>query len=169
LLAGVRTGRAHLCFLPRDSVPGRGDLATLPILRTAFGLVVSRTHRLSHQRSIRLADLANETFIRVGDRHTKDHSAYIVKMCRDAGFTPIFGDQKASSFEGLMATIGAGFGVTLLPHFVCPPSHPLVNFVPTDCPEIELCAVWLRSEESLLLRHYLDILRAQVVAAPLPG
>jgi DNA-binding transcriptional LysR family regulator len=109
--------------------------------------------------------LANETFIRVSDRHTKDHNTYIVKMCRNAGFTPIFSDQKVGSLEGLMASVGAGFGVTLLPDFICPPAHPLLSFVPTDCPKIELCAVWLRSEESLLLRHYLDIMRAQVMAA----
>jgi DNA-binding transcriptional LysR family regulator len=166
-LAGVRAGRAHLCFQPRDSIPDRGDLATLPILRTAFGLVVARTHRFARRPSIRLAELRDETFVRVIDHQTRDHNTYITKMCRTAGFTPIFGAQKASSLDGLLAAIGAGFGVSLLPNFICPPSHPLVCFVPTDCPEVELCAVWLRSEESLLLRRYLDILRAHVATAGL--
>jgi len=62
----------------------------------------------------------------------------------------------------MFAAIGAGFGITLVPDFICPPSHPLVCYVPTDCPEIELCAVWLRSEESLLLRRYLDVLRTHI-------
>ncbi|MDD3180954.1 MAG: LysR substrate-binding domain-containing protein [Opitutaceae bacterium] len=160
-LAAVRAGRVHLCFQPREVVPARGDLAALPILHTTFVLVVSRSHRLARRRSIGLAELRDETFIGITVSHSKakSHNTYIVKMCRTAGFAPIFGPQKASSLESLLAAISAGFGITLLPDFICPPAHPLLSFVPTDCPETELCAVWMRSEESLLLRQYLDILR----------
>jgi len=160
-LATVRAGQAHLCFQPRDSIPVRGDLALLPILRTVFGVVLARSHPLARRRSLRLAELRDQTFVRISGRQTRDHNAYIGRLCRTAGFSPLFGTQQAASLEGLLAAVGAGFGITLLPHFVCPPSHPLVAYVPTDCPEFELCAVWLKSENSRLLAQYLDILRAR--------
>ncbi len=158
-LATLRAGRAHLCFQPRESIPARGDFATLPILHTRIGLITARTHPLARRRSVRLADLRDQTFIRLTEDHNHDHHAYLVKMCRTAGFSPIIGTQQASSLEALLAHVGSGFGVTLLPDFVCPPAHPLVSTVRTDCPEVELCAVWLRTETSLLLAHYLEILR----------
>lgn len=168
-LATVRSGQAHVCFQPGDAIPAKSDLATLPILRTSFGLIVGRSHRLARRRSVRLVELRDETFVRLAGSKTKEHHTYITKLCRTAGFAPLFSNQKASSLESLLAAIGAGFGVTLLPDFICPPSNPLLCFVPTDCPEIELCAVWLRSEESLLLSQYLDILRSHAPNLAVPA
>ncbi|MBS0663540.1 MAG: LysR family transcriptional regulator [Verrucomicrobia bacterium] len=163
-LATVRSGRAHLCFQPRASIPPRGDLATLPILRTGISLVVARTHPLARRRTVRLSELRDETFIRITGAGAREHQAHLLKLCRHAGFSPSFGAQQASSLEALFAVVGSGFGLTLLPDFVCPPSHPLVCAVRTDCPEVELCAVWLRSEDSVLLAHYLAILRTRCAA-----
>jgi hypothetical protein len=51
--------------------------------------------------------------------------------------------------------------VALLPDFACEHERAFVRYLRSDCPPMEIYAVWLRSERSRLLHDYLEILRSQ--------
>jgi DNA-binding transcriptional LysR family regulator len=168
-IAALRAGRAHVCFQHLESVPARADFDSMPVVRAGIRLVVSRHHRLARRPSARLADLRNETFIQPIGGNVEQYTTFAVQTCRLAGFAPIFLPQEISSLEAMFALIGAGFGVAIAPDFVCPPGHPLVHYLSSDCEPVEVHAVWLRSETSTLLRDYLEILRAKTLALHAPG
>jgi DNA-binding transcriptional LysR family regulator len=166
-IAALRAGHAHVCFLPRDSIPPHAGFDSMLILRAEIKLVVGRRHRLARRPSVRLADFRNETFIRPIGGHMETYTTFVVQACHVAGFAPIFVPHRCSSLEALLALTGAGLGVVLLPDFICPTDRPSVRYLPSGCEPIEMYAVWLRTDTSRLLKDYLAILRAYVAATGL--
>lgn len=158
-LAALRAQRAHIGFLPAEEIASRGDLDSLPILQAEMLAVVGASHPLARRRTVGMADLREETWVRLNGDHADGYRTYVSQVCRLAGFAPVFGPQEAGSLEALFTMVGTGFGIALLPDFLRAAKHPLIRFVHTDCNPIELCAVWPRAGESQLLRQYLGVLR----------
>jgi DNA-binding transcriptional LysR family regulator len=158
-LAALRAHRAHIGFLPVEEIASRGDLDALPILQAEMLAVVGAAHPLAHRRSVAIAELRNEPWVRLTGDHADGYRTYVSQICRLAGCAPVFGPQQASSLEALFTMVGTGFGIALLPDFLRASRHPLIRFLHTDCNPIELCAVWPRAGDSLLLRQYLEVLR----------
>jgi DNA-binding transcriptional LysR family regulator len=110
MLAKLRASTIDLCLTaPPPDEPG---LRTRTLDRQHIALVVPRGHRLARRRRIRLADVADETFVGLepgyGLRRITD------EYCRQAGFEPrlAFEGQEIDTLLGLVAT---GLGVALLP------------------------------------------------------
>jgi DNA-binding transcriptional LysR family regulator len=163
-IAALRSGHAHVCFLPRDSIPPHADFDSMLILKAEIRLVVGRQHRLARRPSVRLADFRNETFIRPIGGHMEAYTTFVVQACRVAGFTPIFVPHRCSSIEAFLTLAGGGLGVLLLPDILCPPDRPSVRYLQSDCQAVEVYAVWLRTDTSRLLNDYIAILRSHVAA-----
>ena len=110
MLAKLVAGTIDLCLTsPPPDEPG---LRTRTLDRQRLALVVPRGHRLAGRRRIRLADVAEETFVGLepgyGLRRITD------ECCRQAGFEPrlAFEGQEIDTLLGMVAT---GLGVALLP------------------------------------------------------
>ncbi|HWA25456.1 MAG TPA: LysR substrate-binding domain-containing protein [Lacunisphaera sp.] len=159
-LAALRANRIHIGFLPAEEIASHGDLESLPLLTAEMLAVIGADHPLAHRRSIEIADLRHEPWVRLTGDHADGYRTYVSQVCRLAGFNPVFGPQEAASLEALFTMVGTGFGMALLPDFLRAPRHPLIRFLHTNCAPIELCAVWPRSGTSQLLRQYLAVLRA---------
>lgn len=164
-LAILRAHRAHLGFLPRDEVAGREDLDFLSVARLELLAVVGSSHRLAPRRSVRIAELRDEKWLRLSGERSDGYNAFILQTCRSAGFTPRFHDA-ASTVEAMATVVASGYGVCLLPNNFSVQQRTMLRFLPTDCPAVELCAVWSRAESSLLLQQYLEILRRHVPVLP---
>ncbi len=162
-LATLRSHRAHLGFMPRDEVVARGDLDFLPVARLEILVAVGPDHRLASRRAVRIAELRDERWLRITGDRGEGYNAFVNQVCRLAGFTPSFhGD--VTSLETLETVVASGFGLCLLPDILTVNQRPMLRFLKTDCASVELCAVWPRTESSVLLRQYLDILRRHLPA-----
>jgi len=164
-LAALRAHRAHLGFLPREEVVTRGDLECLAVSAFEILLVVSAEHRLAGRPRVAIAELRDERWIRLNSRPNDPYNVYVAQICRLAGFTPNFHGEVATA-EALEATVASGGGIGLAVNTMAAPQKALLRFIATDCAPVELCAVWSKTESSVLLQHYLAHLRQHLAAQP---
>jgi len=163
-VALLRSRRVHLGFIIRDIFGAKTDLQTLLLRRSRLLLALPARHRLARRTSVRLAELADETWLTFDPQESPAYTQYLTRLCRFAGFTPLLGEQ-ATTPEGIIGRVASGYGIALMPEHIELPANRLLRYVPTDSPPLELCAAWHRDEKSELLKHYLAILRQHLTAS----
>lgn len=157
-VALLRSRRVHLGFVVRDMLGARTDLETLFVRRSRLLLALPARHRHARRESIRLAELADETWLTLDQHETPAYTQFLTKLCRFAGFAPLLGES-APTPEGLIGRIASGYGIALMPEHISLPSNRYLRLIPTDCSPLELCAAWHRDEKSELLSKFISVLR----------
>ncbi len=127
-------------------------------------VAISEKHPLAREASIELIDIANEPMLTL---HL-DQSAeprYLIQCCVNAGFQPtIF--QEAAEPQTLLAMVGAGLGVALLPETTSRIGWPGVRFLPvkTNPPSANLYISYPLLDDAPVVRAFLNILFPDVAA-----
>ena len=122
-------------------------------------VALNEHHPLAKQDAIELTDIANEPMLTLA----LDKSAfprYLIQCCVKAGFQPtIF--QVASEPQTLLAMVGAGLGVALLPQVTSRIGWPGVVFVPirTNPPSANLYITYTTLDDAPVVRAFLNILK----------
>jgi len=121
-------------------------------------VAVNEHHRLAGRAAIELIDLKDEPMLTLA----LDKSAfprYLLQCCVDAGFEPtVF--QEASEPQTLLAMVGVGLGVTLVPETTGRIGWPGVVFLPirTDPPSANLYITYTTLDDAPVVRAFLNIL-----------
>ncbi len=121
-------------------------------------VAINEHHPLAKQDAIELTDIANEPMLTLA----LDKSAfprYLIQCCVKAGFQPtIF--QEASEPQTLLAMVGAGLGVALLPETTGRIGWPGVVFLPirTNPPSANLYVTYTTLDDAPVVRAFLNIL-----------
>lgn len=121
-------------------------------------VAINEHHPLAKQDAIELSDIANEPMLTLA----LDKSAfprYLIQCCVKAGFQPtIF--QEASEPQTLLAMVGAGLGVALLPETTGRIGWPGVVFLPirTNPPSANLYVTYTTLDDAPVVRAFLNIL-----------
>jgi DNA-binding transcriptional LysR family regulator len=92
------------------------------LLEEPMDLLVPAEHALTHQPSVRLADVQPEGWITARDRPDQTH--LLLAACAAAGFTPRV-DHHARSWFAAASLVAHGFGVCLIPRLA--PAAPAVT------------------------------------------
>ncbi|MES2741436.1 MAG: LysR family transcriptional regulator [Pseudomonadota bacterium] len=121
-------------------------------------VAVHEHHALARQASVELIDLAAQPMLTL----TLDKSAfprYLVQCCVNAGFQPVI-FQEASEPQTLLAMVGAGLGVTLVPETTSRIGWPGVVFLPikTNPPSANLYITYTTLDDAPVVRAFLNIL-----------
>ena len=122
-------------------------------------VAVNEHHPLAKREAIELTDIAEEPMLTLA----LDKSAfprYLIQCCVNAGFQPtIF--QEASEPQTLLAMVGAGLGVTLMPETTSRIGWPGVVFLPirTNAPSANLYITYTTTDDAPVVRAFLNILR----------
>lgn len=98
-----------------------------PLLDDPFDLVVPATHPLAHNKTIDLAEAANEQWIIPGANSTCRVHTY--SACGAAGFTPTVAHH-AVEWNAIANIIACGLGVALVPRLAQLPPHLPVIRIP---------------------------------------
>ena len=108
----VREGAADvaLVFGYDGPPPDDGDITWLPLTVEPVDLVLPPDHPAGRRRAVRLAQLAEDTWIG-GCPRCRQH---LVDRCRDAGFEPRLAHE-SDDYVAVQALVAAGLGVTMLP------------------------------------------------------
>ena len=112
----LRAGEADIGLTIETSwmKPGDDGLVRTHLLDDPMYLVVPNGHPQAKKRSVRLADLADDSWILgSGDMSCPD-SAILIRACNDAGFEPQIAFQ-SDDYNAIQGFIATGMGVSLIP------------------------------------------------------
>lgn len=112
---------------------GRFDVTILS--RHQFVAVLPEDHRLAARRRIRLRELAGDDWISLSDSLFPGRREFLEETCKRAGFTPEI-VAEADSLPLMLAGIGIGGGVGMMPGHAAKLPHRGCVIVPFDSPTI---------------------------------
>jgi DNA-binding transcriptional LysR family regulator len=121
-------------------------------------VAVNEHHRLATEPYIELADISEEPMLTLA-LDKSSFPRYLIQCCVKAGFQPtIF--QEASEPQTLLAMVGAGLGVALMPETTARIGWPGVIFVPikTNPPSANLYITYTTLDDAPVVRAFLNIL-----------
>ncbi len=121
-------------------------------------VALNEHHRLAKEPFIELTDIAGDPMLTLA-LDKSSFPRYLIQCCVDAGFEPaIF--QEASEPQTLLAMVGAGLGVTLMPETTGRIGWPGVVFVPikTRPPSANLYIAYPAHDDAPVVRAFLNIL-----------
>lgn len=118
-VVGLKAGRLDVALtfeyssLPQSYYePTHEDVELTPLLDDPMFIALATDHPLARSRSLRLADLAGESWIQ-GDVHGTCGKMHIA-ACEAAGFEPRVGFQ-SEDYNVVQGLVAAGVGISLIP------------------------------------------------------
>jgi DNA-binding transcriptional LysR family regulator len=129
--------------------------------RENFCVAVNEKHALASRAQIELRDIADEPMLTL-HLDSSAEPRYLMQCCVDAGFQPtIF--QEASEPQTLLAMVGAGLGVALMPETTSRIGWPGVVFVPirANAPSANLYITYPAQDDAPVVRAFLKILNPE--------
>lgn len=121
-------------------------------------VAVNEQHPLATRPYIELTDLAEEPMLTLA-LDKSSFPRYLIQCCVNAGFQPtIF--QEANEPQTLLAMVGVGLGVALMPETTGRIGWPGVRFLPikTNPPSANLYIAYTTQDDAPVIRAFLNIL-----------
>jgi DNA-binding transcriptional LysR family regulator len=122
-------------------------------------VAVHRNHALARRDAIELMDIAQEPMLTLHLNQSAE-PRYLIQCCINAGFQPtIF--QEAAEPQTLLAMVGAGLGVALMPETTSRIGWPGVVFLPirNNPPSANLYITYTSQDDAPVVRAFLKILK----------
>jgi DNA-binding transcriptional LysR family regulator len=125
--------------------------------------VIPETHFLAGRKQISLKELAKDEFIGYREDSYPRRNQAIISACLAAGFKPDM-HYHAGSVVEVLAMIGSGAGVSLLPKDVAVISHPGVTLIAIEerLEPIVYTAAWRRDYNRLIIDQLLGQFNLQI-------
>ena len=134
------------------------------IKRERMIAVLPRDHKLAAARSIRLKDLAQETFMMFPPNRVPSLYAKTVTACHAAGFSPRVA-LEAWQMPTMVSLVATGVGIALLPAQIREIPHGGVIYKeikdPIEALDLEIALAWRRTNTSKLLQRVVDEIPAK--------
>ncbi|MFC0169227.1 LysR family transcriptional regulator [Pseudoduganella danionis] len=121
-------------------------------------VAINEHHPLAKEEAIELSDIAEEPMLTLA-LDKSSFPRYLIQCCVKAGFQPtIF--QEATEPQTLLAMVGAGLGVALMPETTSRIGWPGVVFVPirSNPPSANLYITYTTLDDAPVVRAFLNIL-----------
>ncbi|MFC4274561.1 LysR family transcriptional regulator [Achromobacter aloeverae] len=90
------------------------DIAVDTLVTDVLAVVLPAGHRLGGEAAVRLASLADESFVMFSAQGVPTLSSRVAALCRQAGFEPRIA-QEAVQISTVMGLVAGGVGISLLP------------------------------------------------------
>jgi DNA-binding transcriptional LysR family regulator len=151
-------GEIDLGFTRTLTAEQSGNFSSRVLFRDPLLAMLPRSRRVKGKR-VRIADLANESFVLF---HREGHPAMfdtIITMCQNAGFCPRIENQPNNS-EALLSLIEAEHGVSIVPacaRYLRSNGVRFYRLQPDDV-RVELVAAWKTVNPSVVLRAFLELI-----------
>ncbi len=160
-MAGGSLDVAYLRYATRPEVPP--GFALTEVMREPLMLVVHRDHRLAQRDDpVPLEELAQEPFIHFSPRSDSALHEHVAALCSTAGFEPRI-EQEANQNGSILALIGTGIGLSILPRSLCRLSLPELRVLPIANPGA-VSRIWMahrRRSGGALLQTLVKLATAQ--------
>ena len=144
-------------------MPAKLMLTQQKIYDDRLMLAISTHHPKAVSSKIDLASCAGETFIQYHRAGAADLFDAAVALCREAGFTPLIG-QEVRNMATALTLVAAGQGISLVPGCVANLAVAEVKLLTVSprSPVIPLVAAWSEARPNPLIASFMSTLRAQL-------
>lgn len=161
-LAALDNGRIHIGFGYGSAADGQDRFGRLLLLRSPYGVSISRDHPFARRKALKPTDLAGRPLLCIADESSSGHGATMRAILEKEGVTP--GPmQPISGFDSLLTMIAADQGISLLPIVLDLSQSHGIDTLPLTLSEgngdFFMWAVWRKDGESRLVRNFIRILR----------
>ena len=157
----IRDGRIDVGFVSGRLLTPRKDIDYRLLCTCPIKAILPVEHPLANRTEVRLRDLKTERWITIKEEEIPGFKILLLQVLKPAQFTPKFG-RSARSFEGMLAFVGTGEGIALLPEVFLPPQPAGLRYVGTDCAPWEMCAVWSKDHADPQVPVFLEILQGKI-------
>jgi DNA-binding transcriptional LysR family regulator len=136
-------------------------LASQQLTRAPLMVVLPERHALAGRKSVRIRELAQESFI----ANTRSSEPVVrdafISLCHSAGFSPRIA-QEAGSVQTVLGLVASGLGVCLLPDFIKNIRRPGVQYIPLSGspPAVKLAVVWRSDDPSTLVKSFVKVIES---------
>jgi DNA-binding transcriptional LysR family regulator len=154
-------------FVNAATVPDA--LASLPLPDDTLVCCLPEQHPLARQASVRLKDLAHETFVMFSREVAPANHDNVVAVLSDAGVHPRT-RHAARQWLSVVAMVGAGMGVALVPASIAKAGITGARLVPIRgaAPRTVGLLAWKAGAPPAVVESFLAVAR-EVLAAPAPA
>ena len=160
-------GEVHVGFIPAPfpRLAGAKHLHATMILRSPLVVMIAPDHPMAQGTTIRLHDLADETFLHIRLFGSDAQRTWTQDLCRRVGFTPRFG-AAAINPDDLITMVAAGEGIALVPRIAQRGPAPGCVYLPIAEKNLfyELLAVSNPQFPSVLTDRFLQISELEAAA-----
>ena len=126
------------------------------VWRVPFEVVMPETHRLARRKSLDFHDLTGEDFVFCTRESRPEFYDEFFRHCTNAGFRPQVVQEVGGYPTTLLALIGLGVGLSVVPHFDRAEGIRGIVWRPLARPKLwsDFALVWPRKAASPLLREF---------------
>lgn len=127
------------------------------ISRGSFLVAIPEDHLLANREEVCMADLATETFVTLPSQGGASFHSEILSYCERAGYVPRK-VKEASDLPALIATVGSGIGLAIVPESVTSLRAYGVVYKPLSDLDTraEMIVAWRRDDNSKLVKTFVD-------------
>lgn len=158
-MKGLRDGSLDVAFL---NLPGPfTGMDQCIVWRVPFEVVMPETHRLARRKSLEFKDLAGEDFVFCTRESRPEFYDEFFRRCTNAGFRPQVVQEVGGYPSTMLALIGLGVGLSVLPHFERTEAIRGIVWRPLTRPELwtDFALVWPRKAASPLVLEFIALAR----------
>lgn len=165
-LKGLREGTLDVAFVNLPS-PLQG-MEHCVIWRIPFKVVMPATHRLARRKSLDFRDLAGEDFVFCTRESRPEFYDEFFRHCTNAGFRPHVVQEVGGYPSTMLALIGAGVGLSVLPHFERAEGIRDIVWRPLARPKLwaDFALVWPRKVASPILLEFVALAQQMLGVEP---
>lgn len=166
-VAALERGDIHVGIARQP--PRRSSILVEPIWSEPLCLVMPRGHPMSAKPRIEGAELQGMPMILCSPKHSPTLYETSLKVCRKLGFFPNVRHQ-LNSIYSVLSLVAAGHGVAILPAGANTLRSDDLVFRPIEgAGHSEVCLLWRADTESLAVREFVAMAKAEFLGAGHPG
>jgi DNA-binding transcriptional LysR family regulator len=156
-LKGLRDASLDVAFV---TLPGPlQGMDHCVVWRVPFAVCLPEMHRLAHRKSLEFKDLSGEDFVFCTRESRPEFYDEFFRHCTNAGFRPQVVQEVGGYPTTILALIGLGVGLSVVPHFERAEGIRSIVWRPLARPKlwVDFALVWPRKAASPLLREFVTL------------
>lgn len=136
-------------------------LNTTVIMQDELSVLLPAGHKLAKKRSVAVSELTDERFI-MPDRHwAPTYFDHIVALCRQASFSANI-VHEAQAFQTMVALVGAGLGVAVVPTSLRSVGVDDVESVPLRSSVLPVMMIWRPADRSSVVAAFIELVESTI-------
>jgi LysR family transcriptional regulator, benzoate and cis,cis-muconate-responsive activator of ben and cat genes len=158
----LRKGQIDIALIGNPCGALHDEFETRVLFEMRMTAALPASHRLAKRKLVSLKELEQDAFVGYGEESFPCRNQTIINACRVAGFKPDLRYQAESLVE-VLAMIGSGAGVCLMPADMRNLPHPGVKFasIREKLEPIRFTAAWRRDGDFSIIENLLGHIKRQ--------